>query len=223
MAVGLTYVIANGDIDLSVGAGAGAGGRDRRLPDEDARLGRRCRRARRASPPGCSPAASTACSRPGFGCRPSSRRSACSTSPAASPPGSSAGRQLTGFPESYNLIGRKLDRGAHATRHRAGARRALARRWPARSASRRLCWSCWPIIAGDRARPRCPSASKVYATGGNRRAADYAGINTDRVRFSSLVFCAALRRPRRPHLHRLLPLASIRRPGSCASSTPSPR
>ncbi|HEY9348449.1 MAG TPA: hypothetical protein VIQ53_24180, partial [Inquilinus sp.] len=36
---------------------------------------------------------------------------------------------------------------------------------------------------------------KVLATGGNRRAADYAGINTDRVRFGSLVFsamCASL-------------------------------
>jgi ribose transport system permease protein len=30
---------------------------------------------------------------------------------------------------------------------------------------------------------------KVYATGGNRRAADYAGINTNRVRVYALVFC----------------------------------
>src|SRR5207244_3167306 len=31
---------------------------------------------------------------------------------------------------------------------------------------------------------------KVYATGGNRRAADYAGVNTNRVRATSLVFAA---------------------------------
>ena len=31
---------------------------------------------------------------------------------------------------------------------------------------------------------------KLYATGGNRRAADYAGINTSRVRFIALLFCA---------------------------------
>ena len=40
-----------------------------------------------------------------------------------------------------------------------------------------------------------PFGQKIYATGGNRRAADYAGINTKRVRFMSLVFsgvCAAM-------------------------------
>src|SRR3546814_2356588 len=31
---------------------------------------------------------------------------------------------------------------------------------------------------------------QIYATGGNRRAADYAGINTARVRFISFVFAA---------------------------------
>ncbi|RYG87222.1 MAG: ABC transporter permease, partial [Alphaproteobacteria bacterium] len=30
---------------------------------------------------------------------------------------------------------------------------------------------------------------RVYATGGNRRAADYAGINTDRVRIYAMLFC----------------------------------
>ncbi len=37
-----------------------------------------------------------------------------------------------------------------------------------------------------------PFGYMVKATGGNRRAADYAGINTDRVRFQSLVLCAML-------------------------------
>jgi ribose transport system permease protein len=42
---------------------------------------------------------------------------------------------------------------------------------------------------------KTPFGQQVYATGGNRRAADYAGINTRRVRFISLVFsgvCAAM-------------------------------
>jgi ribose transport system permease protein len=35
-----------------------------------------------------------------------------------------------------------------------------------------------------------PFGQKLYATGGNRRAADYAGINTSRIRFTALLFCA---------------------------------
>jgi ribose transport system permease protein len=35
-----------------------------------------------------------------------------------------------------------------------------------------------------------PLGQKLYATGGNRRAADYAGIDTRRVRFLALLFCA---------------------------------
>ena len=41
---------------------------------------------------------------------------------------------------------------------------------------------------GGRPRPHA-FGQKIYATGGNRRAADYAGINTNRVRFYALVFC----------------------------------
>ena len=46
----------------------------------------------------------------------------------------------------------------------------------------------------------------VFATGGNRRAADYAGIDTDKVRFWSLRLQRRLRLARRPDLHRLFPL-----------------
>jgi ribose transport system permease protein len=35
-----------------------------------------------------------------------------------------------------------------------------------------------------------PFGQKIYATGGNRRAADYAGIDTNRVRFIALMFSA---------------------------------
>ena len=87
MAVGMSYVMANGDVDLSVGAVLALVGLDRGVPDEvhglGAAAGRTCRLRRRAR----SPAASTACSRPACCCRPSWRRWACSTSPAASRPG----------------------------------------------------------------------------------------------------------------------------------------
>jgi ribose transport system permease protein len=35
-----------------------------------------------------------------------------------------------------------------------------------------------------------PFGQKLYATGGNIRAAAYAGINTNRIRFIALLFCA---------------------------------
>ena len=85
----------------------------------------------------------------------------------------------------------QADRGAALSGHRAGAGQ---RCWfdvasalsdpehPSGRAGHRRRRSSWP---------RRRSATWCYATGGNRRAADYAGINTDRVRFWSLVFCAA--------------------------------
>ena len=87
MAVGMSYVMANGDVDLSVGAVLALSGLDGGIPDEVHGLGAPCPPVLAALPPACSPAASTACSPPGSCCPPSSRRSACSTSPAASPPG----------------------------------------------------------------------------------------------------------------------------------------
>ena len=52
MAVGLSFVIANGDIDLSVGVGAGAVGVDRGVPDEDSWAATRCSPASPASSAG---------------------------------------------------------------------------------------------------------------------------------------------------------------------------
>ena len=65
---------------------------------------------------------------------------------------------------------------------------------PRPSACRRSGWSSSPSSPASFSATR-RSASKIYATGGNLRAADYAGINTGRVRFLSLSFagiCAAM-------------------------------
>ena len=68
-----------------------------------------------------------------------------------------------------------------------------------------------------------PYGQRLYATGGNRRAADYAGINTNRVRFLALVFCALC-----AAMAGLINIAYFRsfnpsRRRSSASSTASPR
>ena len=68
-----------------------------------------------------------------------------------------------------------------------------------------------------------PFGQKVYATGGNIRAAAYAGINTNRVRFIALMFCGALRDDGRASSTSPISAASTRSPASSASSTRSPR
>ncbi len=103
-----------------------------------------------------------------------------------------AGTQLNGFPESFNLIGRNLYElldvmGVGAdwrplARGRQGGQRADHLR-PRRCGDRR-----------NRARPDHRSAQKVYAIGGNERAANFAGVNTRRVRFTAFLIssiCAA--------------------------------
>ena len=115
-------------------------------------------------------------------CPPSSPRSACSTSRAASPPGSSRASSSPACPSSYNLIGRKLDRHPALFRHRADPTGSLG--YDISAARQRADASSW---RSSRSSPASCSATRlfgqmVYATGGNRRAADYAGINTGRVR-----------------------------------------
>lgn len=104
-----------------------------------------------------------------------------------------AGHQLSGFPESFNLLGRKL---IEALTYFGVA--PAAGGWFHRLASavsvQTLIVLAIAVAAGlVLARTRFGYA--VMATGGNRRAAGYAGIDTDRVRLISLVFsamCAAL-------------------------------
>jgi ribose transport system permease protein len=99
-----------------------------------------------------------------------------------------AGRQLSGFPEEFNLIGRKVIE--------------LLAFWGVRPAPGRVLYDVAAAlslqtlimvviaIGAGIVLGYTPIGQAVYATGGNRRAADYAGIDTDRVRFRSMVFAA---------------------------------
>jgi ribose transport system permease protein len=104
-----------------------------------------------------------------------------------------AGRQLSGFPEGFNLIGRKLIEvlASVALSPEPGS---LVYRVAAAVSVQTLLMLVIAILAGI-VLARTYFGHAVIATGGNRRAAEYAGINTDRVRFLSLLFsamCAAL-------------------------------
>lgn len=98
-----------------------------------------------------------------------------------------AGRQLSEFPPAFNLVGRKLIE--------------LLRAWgmtpppgilsdiAAALSVQTIIMLAIATVAGI-VLAYTPVGQMVLATGGNRRAADYAGINTDKVRFWSLVFSA---------------------------------
>ena len=114
-----------------------------------------------------------------------------------------SGRELFGFPESFNLIGRKL---IEALRYLDVAPEpdTFLFKMPRRSACRASSWRCW------RSSPASSSATRSGASRSTRPAATsappaYAGINTNRVRALSLIFSALCGACRRCHLHRLLP------------------
>lgn len=98
-----------------------------------------------------------------------------------------AGQQLTGFKEQYNLIGRKIgDILAHfGIPHPHGLLGTLAD-----VVSVQTLWMTLVAVLAGIVLAFMPYGQRLYATGGNRRAADYAGINTNRVRFTALLFCA---------------------------------
>ena len=99
-----------------------------------------------------------------------------------------AGRQLSQFPESYNLIGRKLIEVLRAVGHEP------APGWwhdvASALSTQSIMLVVLAVIAGI-VLAKTPIGYMVFATGGNRRAAEYAGIDTDKVRFWSLVFSSA--------------------------------
>lgn len=99
-----------------------------------------------------------------------------------------AGRQLSLFPEEFNLIGRKL---IEALRYFgvAPAPGSLSFAIAAALSVQTIFMVAVAILAGI-VLGYTPWGQQVYATGGNQRAAQYAGINTDRVRFLSLLFSA---------------------------------
>lgn len=99
-----------------------------------------------------------------------------------------AGRQLNQFPESYNLMGRKV---IEILRYAgvALAPDSFLGRLAAAVSTQTIVLAIIAVIFAI-ILWRSPFGYKVTAVGGNRRAAGYAGINTDRVRFLSLLFCA---------------------------------
>ena len=98
-----------------------------------------------------------------------------------------AGRQLSEFPDAFNLLGRKLIE--------------LLRMWNlvppegvlfniASALSVQTIIMLVMALGAGIVLGFTPVGQMMLATGGNRRAADYAGISTNRVRFWSLVFSA---------------------------------
>jgi ribose transport system permease protein len=98
-----------------------------------------------------------------------------------------AGQQLTGWQEGYNLLGRKVnDIFLHfGVSLPSGILRAVAE-----VVSVQTAWMLLVAVLAGVVLAYAPFGQKVYATGGNIRAAAYAGINTNRVRFIALLFCA---------------------------------
>ena len=102
-----------------------------------------------------------------------------------------AGTQLNGFPESFNLIGRNLYElldvmGLAPT---GGLWLAVAKAVSVQTIFVLLVALVAGIVLGH-----TTFGQKVYAIGGNERAANFAGINTRRVRFTSFLIssiCAA--------------------------------
>ncbi|HET7716029.1 MAG TPA: ABC transporter permease, partial [Bauldia sp.] len=98
-----------------------------------------------------------------------------------------AGQQLTGWNETYNMLGRKVgDILAYfGLPHPSGFIGALAE-----VVSVQTLWMLLVSLIAGIVLAYMPYGQRIYATGGNRRAAAYAGINTNRIRFIALVFCA---------------------------------
>jgi len=99
-----------------------------------------------------------------------------------------SGRELFGFPASYNLIGRKLIE-ALTYFNVAPATGSFFYNLAAAISVQSIFMAVLAIVAGIFL-GYTVWGQQVYATGGNRRAADYAGVNTARVRALSLIFSA---------------------------------
>jgi ribose transport system permease protein len=98
-----------------------------------------------------------------------------------------SGQQLTGWNEGYNLIGRKLGDVFTYLRlpHPTGLLGAVTE-----VVSVQTIWMMAVAVLAGIVLAFMPFGQRIYATGGNRRAADYAGINTNRIRFVAMLFCA---------------------------------
>jgi ribose transport system permease protein len=98
-----------------------------------------------------------------------------------------AGQQLTGWTERYNLIGRKIN---DILLHQGIALPPGPLRSVAEVVSVQTVWMLLVALIAGVVLAYTPFGQKVYATGGNIRAAAYAGINTNRVRFTALMLSA---------------------------------
>ncbi|TIT01137.1 ABC transporter permease [Mesorhizobium sp.] len=98
-----------------------------------------------------------------------------------------AGQQLTGWPEGYNLLGRKVN--DILLHYRISLPDGLPRSI-AEVVSVQTIWMLFVALIAGVVLAYMPFGQKVYATGGNIRAAAYAGINTNRVRFLALMLAA---------------------------------
>ncbi len=98
-----------------------------------------------------------------------------------------AGRQLSGFPERFNLIGRNVYEllSVLGAAPRGGFALALAKAVSVQT----IFVAIVALLAGV-VLAYMPFGQKVLAVGGSERAAAYAGIDTRRVRFTALVFAA---------------------------------
>ncbi len=191
MAVGMSYVIANGDIDLSVGAVLALSGSTAaylmKFQDVQPFLAAFLAFSVGTLAGVCNGMLTTKARLPAFvatlGMFYMARGIAAWFV---------AGRQLSQFPESYNLIGRKFVEvlAYWGMEPPPGILHDIA----SAVSTQTIILAVLALIAGI-ILAKTVWGYMVLATGGNRRAADYAGINTDRVRFLSLVFsamCASL-------------------------------
>lgn len=99
-----------------------------------------------------------------------------------------AGRQLSGFSEGFNLIGRNLYEALAYFDAAPGLNSlaaAVAKAVSVQTLFLGVVASLAALVLG-----KTHLGQMVYAVGGNERAARYAGINTSAVRFWSLVFSA---------------------------------
>ena len=186
LAVGLSFVMANGDIDLSVGSVLALSGATAAVIMKDTSLGPLVA-AIAAIAVGMIAGAingwlTAYVGLPAF-------IATLGTFYWARGIGSSivAGTQLNGFPESFNLIGRSLyellDVLGIAPSH--GLWLAVAK-----AVSVQTIFVILVALVAGIVLAHTTFGEKVYAIGGNERAASFAGVNTRRVRFTALVISA---------------------------------
>jgi ribose transport system permease protein len=186
LAVGLTFVMANGDIDLSVGSVLALSGATAAVVMKDTNLGPLAA-ALIALGVGMFAGVINGWLTAYVGLP--SFIATLGTFYWARGIGSSivAGTQLNGFPESFNLIGRSLYELLSALDMAPTGGLALA---IATAVSVQTIFVLLVALIAGIVLAHTTYGQKVYAVGGNERAASFAGINTRRVRFTALLMSA---------------------------------